>query len=608
MDHILFSQYSFGRFVPTILSLAITLYLFLKSRRSKRRATLYLALYFLFVTIFNTGYFFAYSIYHESGAHFWILAALAPLGIVFLIQFAYRFPGKMNAREPNIVFIITLFIAVMSFVDYVVQSRGGEITPTITDFETSYYSEIIPVVCLLYFLWVIILFIRQFIRLSEQEKENRGFIARLISPPSMKARAARNFALIAVFEILNAVLVVLFMSFHAMSVATVNILMNLILLVTYTLYIIVFVNSSDEPMMLVKRLAGIILVVVLFIMELTGQIALVVRDRAYDDINRSRLELCGEFIQTGNYGMLPADIDYVLLLNSNKEPETVLSRPGFGAFVPDVFHLYPSTGVSFNLDETHDPVHGAVPYARHYARVRNRNYFHYNIPLAGTYYGFGINFSHYRYYMHSVALLLILSTIFFTAAALAVSPLFLFGGLVKPMRKLLDEIRKWVNYPGDIEDEMVFLTGIVGETLMMNRQLKEEIHKLKQDLIHHNTGRKNRESLSDASISKIQRVTDYIERNYRYDISREGLASYSGMSLSSLSRGFKLYTGMKIGDFINQLRIRDAMIQLEKTDKTVIEIAFSVGFESLRTFNRVFSRINGSTPSEFREGKGLVIQ
>jgi len=64
----------------------------------------------------------------------------------------------------------------------------------------------------------------------------------------------------------------------------------------------------------------------------------------------------------------------------------------------------------------------------------------------------------------------------------------------------------------------------------------------------------------------------------------------------------KIYTGKKINEYISELRIQDAAKRLrENKNENVINIAFSVGFESLSTFNRTFLKIMGTTPSEYKD-------
>ncbi len=66
-------------------------------------------------------------------------------------------------------------------------------------------------------------------------------------------------------------------------------------------------------------------------------------------------------------------------------------------------------------------------------------------------------------------------------------------------------------------------------------------------------------------------------------------------------RLFNQHTGKTINDYINELRIREAEQRLIETDDPVIRISMDTGFDNIRTFNRVFKKINGVSPSLFRE-------
>jgi len=100
---------------------------------------------------------------------------------------------------------------------------------------------------------------------------------------------------------------------------------------------------------------------------------------------------------------------------------------------------------------------------------------------------------------------------------------------------------------------------------------------------------------------KIQKALDYIHENYAYEISREGLASHIGLHHDNLGRYFKLYHGKKMNDYINELRIKEAARKLQETDDKIIDIAFSVGFGSLRTFNKAFREIMKISPAYYRK-------
>jgi AraC-like DNA-binding protein len=108
-------------------------------------------------------------------------------------------------------------------------------------------------------------------------------------------------------------------------------------------------------------------------------------------------------------------------------------------------------------------------------------------------------------------------------------------------------------------------------------------------------------TVTSSAEDKLKRIISFLDENYRSDISREGLAGSIGMSPDHLSRIFTSYTGKKIQDYINERRIDDARDQLKNPENRIIDIAFSVGYENLATFNRVFLKITGMTPSDFRK-------
>ncbi|MBU3916716.1 helix-turn-helix transcriptional regulator, partial [bacterium] len=56
----------------------------------------------------------------------------------------------------------------------------------------------------------------------------------------------------------------------------------------------------------------------------------------------------------------------------------------------------------------------------------------------------------------------------------------------------------------------------------------------------------------------------------------------------------------KISDFLNRIRIEKASSLLRETDAKIIAVAYDVGFESLRTFNKVFLETMGVSPSDYR--------
>jgi len=63
---------------------------------------------------------------------------------------------------------------------------------------------------------------------------------------------------------------------------------------------------------------------------------------------------------------------------------------------------------------------------------------------------------------------------------------------------------------------------------------------------------------------------------------------------------FKRITGLNFTDYVSRTRIEKAKNLLLNPNLRVSEIAFEVGFQSLTHFNRVFKRIVGESPTEYR--------
>jgi transcriptional regulator GlxA family with amidase domain len=66
---------------------------------------------------------------------------------------------------------------------------------------------------------------------------------------------------------------------------------------------------------------------------------------------------------------------------------------------------------------------------------------------------------------------------------------------------------------------------------------------------------------------------------------------------------FRLLTGLTPNEFLNRLRIQSASDLLRSTNKSMIDLAFASGFQSLSAFNKQFKRYTGLSPREYRNKK-----
>lgn len=100
--------------------------------------------------------------------------------------------------------------------------------------------------------------------------------------------------------------------------------------------------------------------------------------------------------------------------------------------------------------------------------------------------------------------------------------------------------------------------------------------------------------------SRIDEIIDYINENYEYDISVEGLAKRFGISSRYIRKCFQEEAGISCSQYITSLRIEKAKEMLWLSSRTVTEIASTTGFNSSQYFSRVFQQYTGRTPLEYR--------
>lgn len=84
-------------------------------------------------------------------------------------------------------------------------------------------------------------------------------------------------------------------------------------------------------------------------------------------------------------------------------------------------------------------------------------------------------------------------------------------------------------------------------------------------------------------------------------ISLEEVAGKFGVSVFVVRNAFKRLLGKNFLEYLHQLRIRRASSLLTATDMSVAEIAYDVGFSSLRSFTRVFKETTGMSATDFRK-------
>ena len=104
----------------------------------------------------------------------------------------------------------------------------------------------------------------------------------------------------------------------------------------------------------------------------------------------------------------------------------------------------------------------------------------------------------------------------------------------------------------------------------------------------------------------VYQVSAYIVQNYQKSFSLEDMANALGGSKYRLSRIFSNQMRMSFNEHLNNVRVSVAQGLLSSTDKPITDIIYDCGFESQATFNRVFRKICGVSPREYRRGHRLA--
>ena len=101
----------------------------------------------------------------------------------------------------------------------------------------------------------------------------------------------------------------------------------------------------------------------------------------------------------------------------------------------------------------------------------------------------------------------------------------------------------------------------------------------------------------------VKKCKHYINIHYQSDISLSFLSSILGANTTALCRKFKEETGETIFQYLTHLRIEAASKMLRTTKRSISEIAYHCGFNTLPHFNRKFKELMGMSPKDFRKEK-----
>ena len=164
-----------------------------------------------------------------------------------------------------------------------------------------------------------------------------------------------------------------------------------------------------------------------------------------------------------------------------------------------------------------------------------------------------------------------------------------------------------------------FTTGALNTIADSDKNSDERAYEEVQDAINYGLRSLNKEIITDnmelalsiaqgesanennSISSQVENIRDYIETHYMEHLSLSGLAEQFFVEPTYLSRKFSQKYNETITTYITRCRMDRAKKLMEDEKNKLEAISFEVGYDDYNYFSRVFRRLEGISPSEYRK-------
>ncbi|HWJ72520.1 MAG TPA: GlxA family transcriptional regulator [Kaistia sp.] len=109
----------------------------------------------------------------------------------------------------------------------------------------------------------------------------------------------------------------------------------------------------------------------------------------------------------------------------------------------------------------------------------------------------------------------------------------------------------------------------------------------------------------DEAILKVQ---NWLQATGARDHAIEALAGRAGLGERTFQRRFHKATGLRPTEYAQHIRVAKARELLETSRKSIEQIAWDVGYGDVSAFRRIFQRLTGLAPADYRRRFGTVLQ
>ena len=98
----------------------------------------------------------------------------------------------------------------------------------------------------------------------------------------------------------------------------------------------------------------------------------------------------------------------------------------------------------------------------------------------------------------------------------------------------------------------------------------------------------------------IKYITRHVKKHFSENLSLKEIAQKHNYTSAHISKLFKKEIGMNFSDYLQSVRMQESCRLLSNTNKSISEIAFLVGYTDIKFFNKIFKRVIGMTPRQFK--------
>jgi two-component system response regulator YesN len=102
---------------------------------------------------------------------------------------------------------------------------------------------------------------------------------------------------------------------------------------------------------------------------------------------------------------------------------------------------------------------------------------------------------------------------------------------------------------------------------------------------------------------RMRNIVNYVDTYYMEELTLEKLSNKFFLSREHISRKFKQETGLTLSKYITKLRIDQAQYWLRETDESILSISFMLGYQDEKYFSKLFKKVVGLTPFEYRNNE-----